>query len=372
MKRTCLTFFAVLALLVTPYTARAATGMAAQAAEGQPRCGGVVAQSLRLTHNLSNCPDGGLVVGADGITIDLGGHTLGGDGLGGADGGIGVQVNGHSRVIIRNGSIANFGVGMVVQGGSSHDTISGLTIRDNANKAILLFGDGTTNNTISRDRITGNGEGVGIVFGANDNVVADNVLSRDTVEGIENLFADRTLITRNTFDQTGSGVVLESSNNLRITRNLIRHSIASNCDGCGIGVQIYGNDNLVADNVLLDSPRYGIEVDDFQDPGHSPATGNELARNVVIQSGIGIAIGPEASGVVLDTMIRANVVIAALQDGIQLTGPSTGLETSTLTRNFALRNGDYGIETVPDTIDGGGNRAAGNGNPLQCLNITCR
>jgi hypothetical protein len=30
-----------------------------------------------------------------------------------------------------------------------------------------------------------------------------------------------------------------------------------------------------------------------------------------------------------------------------------------------------GIAAVPGTHDGGGNRAAGNGNPAQCLNIVC-
>jgi hypothetical protein len=57
--------------------------------------------------------------------------------------------------------------------------------------------------------------------------------------------------------------------------------VASACDGCGIAIQIYGNDNLVARNTALDSPRYGIEVDDFQDPGHGPARGNILRGNVV-------------------------------------------------------------------------------------------
>jgi hypothetical protein len=56
--------------------------------------------------------------------------------------------------------------------------------------------------------------------------------------------------------------------------------------------------------------------------------------------------------------------------GIQLLGPSTGLETS-VSHNVALRNGGWGIAAVPGTHDGGGNRAAGNGNPAQCLNIVC-
>jgi hypothetical protein len=45
---------------------------------------------------------------------------------------------------------------------------------------------------------------------------------------------------------------------------------------------------------------------------------------------------------------------------------------TTLTRNTANRNHDLGIEAVPGVTDGGGNRARGNGNPLQCTNIDCR
>ena len=36
-----------------------------------------------------------------------------------------------------------------------------------------------------------------------------------------------------------------------------------------------------------------------------------------------------------------------------------------------MRNGDLGIEAVFGVTDGGGNKAFGNGNPLQCTNITC-
>jgi hypothetical protein len=39
--------------------------------------------------------------------------------------------------------------------------------------------------------------------------------------------------------------------------------------------------------------------------------------------------------------------------------------------NTANRNHDLGIEAVPGVIDGGGNKASGNGNPAQCLNVVC-
>ena len=44
---------------------------------------------------------------------------------------------------------------------------------------------------------------------------------------------------------------------------------------------------------------------------------------------------------------------------------------TTITANTANDNLDYGIEAVAGVTDGGGNTASGNGNPAQCLNVTC-
>jgi hypothetical protein len=44
----------------------------------------------------------------------------------------------------------------------------------------------------------------------------------------------------------------------------------------------------------------------------------------------------------------------------------------TLTRNVANDNGNLGIQAEPSVIDGGGNKAKGNGNPLQCVNVFCK
>lgn len=48
-------------------------------------------------------------------------------------------------------------------------------------------------------------------------------------------------------------------------------------------------------------------------------------------------------------------------------GPSTKL-----TRNRAVRNAELGIKAVAAVIDGGGNKAHGNGDPLQRTNVDCR
>ena len=45
---------------------------------------------------------------------------------------------------------------------------------------------------------------------------------------------------------------------------------------------------------------------------------------------------------------------------------------TTIARNKANINADLGIEAVPGVIDGGGNKAHGNGNPAQCMNVSCK
>ena len=49
-----------------------------------------------------------------------------------------------------------------------------------------------------------------------------------------------------------------------------------------------------------------------------------------------------------------------------------GSRSTTITKNRAVRNGGLGIQAVEGVIDGGGNRASGNGDPRQCVNVACR
>ena len=66
-------------------------------------------------------------------------------------------------------------------------------------------------------------------------------------------------------------------------------------------------------------------------------------------------------------MIQRNTVRRSGDDGIDVDTPDT-----TLTANKAIRNVDLGIEAVEGVVDGGGNRAFGNGDALQCLNVACK
>jgi Right handed beta helix region len=390
---------------------------AAQAAgSGVLPCGSTITTSTVLRADVTGCAGDGLVLAGDHVTLDLNRHTVSGDGIPNANGfDVGLRVTG-TDVRVRNGSVSAFDRGLLALS-SPGLRLTGLAVHDNSNRGIMLdeHSDGariehnissdngasgiavvaSNNALVTHNRSVRNVGGAGVRLDTADGVlVADNDLSANTfgaqIEpgadantvtrnaivadlegGVVIGFSNDNVVTRNRMTQGGNGVITESADRTVITDNVVTHSKATLCDGCGIAVQIYGNDNLVARNTLVDSPRYGIELDDFQDPGHSPASGNVLRDNVVDQSGIGMAIGPEAGGVVTGTVITHNIVTRAVSDGIQLIGPSTGLETSTLTRNVANRNGGFGIVTVPGTIDGGGNRAAGNGSPAQCLNIVC-
>ncbi|MCA1684046.1 MAG: hypothetical protein LC708_02820, partial [Actinobacteria bacterium] len=61
------------------------------------------------------------------------------------------------------------------------------------------------------------------------------------------------------------------------------------------------------------------------------------------------------------TTLQGNQSVQNTDDGIDVDSPST-----TLVGNVGAYNGDLGIEAVTGVVDGGGNRAFGNGNPAQC------
>jgi hypothetical protein len=51
----------------------------------QPGCGDTITVNTKLVKDLVNCPNNGIVIGADNITLDLNGHLIDGDGAEFAD-----------------------------------------------------------------------------------------------------------------------------------------------------------------------------------------------------------------------------------------------------------------------------------------------
>src|SRR4051794_22192460 len=87
---------------------------AAPAAADGVHCGAVLTKSVKLTKDLTGCGETGLVIAADGVTVDLNAHTLAGTGTG--DGV--VDDGNHSGVTVKNGRIENFGGAVLLPGGA--------------------------------------------------------------------------------------------------------------------------------------------------------------------------------------------------------------------------------------------------------------
>jgi hypothetical protein len=90
---------------------------------------------------------------------------------------------------------------------------------------------------------------------------------------------------------------------------------------------------------------------------------NHLNRNADWGAIVGFPPNP---GQPSDTLLWENGARRNGQDGILVRSSST-----TVLANRAFLNADFGIEAIDGTQDGGNNHAANNGNPAQCLNITC-
>ena len=99
-------------------------------------CGATITTDTTLDSDLVDCPNNGVVIGADDVTLDLNGHTIAGDGKEFAvprdefcD--IGVLNAGHDGVTVRDGSVREFGVGVFL-GKARHSRVLGISSSRNA------------------------------------------------------------------------------------------------------------------------------------------------------------------------------------------------------------------------------------------------
>lgn len=148
------------------------------------------------------------------------------------------------------------------------------------------------------------------------------------------------------------GVDLLSTTDNVVTSNIVRETDAS-------AFLLYLADrNDVSRNKIASAGDHGIEITSFSDD-------NRVERNAATRSGgDGISI---LAGQGTGNLLSRNYVRFNRDDGIGVDQPG-----NIVTRNVAIQNFDWGIEAVEGTIDGGGNKAAGNRQYAQCLNVVCR
>ncbi len=352
----------------------------------QPKCGDTITTDTTLHHNLVNCPNNGIVIGADNITLNLNYHTIDGDGTpsAGCDPqkefcDVGVVNFGYDGVTVTHGSLRQFGGG-VDFGQVDHNRLLDVSASGNVSVGIQLF-------SCSRSLIQNSSgigspdprEGTGLgVFGCDHvRVLHNSVRDNAGHHGLVMVDTNDSVIKANRVSGNGGeGMILEGGEGNRIKRNrLVRNDagitlgpgshnvIAHNrVAGGRDGIRIEkGHDNLVADNVVSHARRAGIRLGishPFVGGAHNTVRGN-------------LVKGSRDDGFLVNkkdnhSLLRGNTARGGGDDGFDIQS-----HTAKLTRNLALQNGDLGIAAVRGVIDAGGNRASGNGDLRQCTNVAC-
>ena len=148
------------------------------AREGQ--CAMRVSESFRLTNDM-RCQGDGMVIVADNVTVDLGGHTLTGPGMGPQTwplpqlDSVGVRVGGHSGIVIRNGKTAEFSTGIYFIDMEA-------SLIDNVTTQHNRFGfyiHASRNNTVKNSDVEFNVYGLHLQ-NSDNNLLQGNLLARQT------------------------------------------------------------------------------------------------------------------------------------------------------------------------------------------------
>lgn len=230
-------------------------------------CGTTILANLTLDHDLT-CSGNGLIVGADGITINLNGHTITGPGSG-----VGINVPNRTGVLIVGGTVRNFLAGVqlvnstaiVVKDnrftgnqdavfliGTSWSTVKENTAWQNTRVGVMLRPSGirnSTQNVVVENTLTDNTNGIILVDTPTGNTVKENRISASSNAGINvNGAVSGNAIKENAFIGNAAGVRLNpGAGGLFPTDNrFIENTISLNT--CGVMGPV--GDNAFEENAL--------------------------------------------------------------------------------------------------------------------------
>ena len=226
------------------------------------------------------------------------------------------------------------------------------------------------------------------VFDSTDNLIAHNSFSANKRGAIQMRGADRKRVIHNSSVRDGDGIALNGSDRNVIARDHIAHT--SNEDphfGDGIAIEHNSGDhNVIEDNLVVGTTWNAILV------AGDEGVGNVVRRNHILGAGKNGIVFPSLfrRGPKRNNVVYRNYILGAGEDGVHVDtkakhtdlvrnhaigAKDDGLDaddaTTKLTGNQARHNADLGIEAVRGVIDGGENKASGNGDPRQCTNIVC-
>jgi len=213
-----------------------ASPRAAQSAQ----CGQILLADFTLANDLT-CNTDALIAGADNITIDLGGKTLKGPGMGPQTwpapqlDSVGVRVEGRVGVTVKNGNTSDFSTGVYF------DQVKGSVIEGikTERNRYGLYIHHTTGSTIRKNHVAVNIYGLHLQ-NANDNLVQGNQLVRQTYNspggyGIYLFASERNKIIENDIENNINWGIWfsEARNNVSYHNNVAgnRPQVSDNTEG---------------------------------------------------------------------------------------------------------------------------------------------
>jgi Right handed beta helix region len=241
-------------------------------------CGSTITKSTTLTHDITGCPGVGLKIGADGITLDLDGHTVSAAAERNPKA-HGILNEGHDRVTIRGGTVSGFG----------------------AYGVRLSHADG---NVVRDMQLTGNFTGVGL-FESDRGLVTGNTMAGSKFVGANLTGGKRDRVVDNRIGgSAGPGVFVHSSPaetglKHRVARNVLAGNgieihpgpaatrlVSNTITGAhGDGILVFEPSTLLRGNAASGNLAHGINAPN----GASDGGANTAASNGLQPQCVGIA-----------------------------------------------------------------------------------
>jgi HYDIN/CFA65/VesB-like, Ig-like domain/Periplasmic copper-binding protein (NosD) len=317
-------------------------------AEPDPLCGTTVEGELVLDRDVS-CTHVAFWIGSD-STLDLNGFTVEGALLG-----LGANVT------IRNGTVAR-----------GHIECDGCLIED------VRVVDGTSfvvdvglNATIRHCDFSGNEVAVDLYYGPpNSYVVIEDSTFENNDIAINNAKHNYTTASGNVFRKNRVGIRLYAELGDAVSFNTVEgnefvendvgvafvfYRCYSDGQPTGPGYEYCHDGNVVDGNAFTANHASGVLFGGLPCSSYGLCTEVDASIEDNLFSGNGFA---------------STQPFPSVDDGITVIGPPDVVDGVTIAGNFAVSNQDLGIE-APGAVDGGGNLASGNGNPLQCVGVAC-
>lgn len=311
-------------------------------------CGQVITVSTQVLNDLAECPEDGLVIGANGIIVDLAGHAIDGVGLG-----IGIRNDGFDSVTVRNGTVQEFDYGVRLSSGTTLNVVAEINLLRNQVTGMELLDEGTYGNQIRNNLVSGNADGIALLDGTQATLVLENILSNNSAVGLllrassGNLLgsneigvgsnagvlleaASRNVLLGNALESAGDGGFLITADS---SSNRLRGNSVSGTSDAGFIVELSHRNQLIG-NTVTGTGDSGIAIKD--------ADGNQLIGNIAYDnSDSGISLDAANDNVLRGNDVRFN------PGGLELQGSSRNLIEA---NNTSLTTGN-GIELGPESLE---------------------